>query len=246
MKFKDHFSRQSWDYSRYRPTYPVALFEYLASLCREEDTAWDCGTGNGQAAIRLADFFQTVIATDPSEKQIANAILHPAITYRVERAEESQIPTGCIDLITVAQAVHWFAIDKFYAEVRRVLKSGGVIAVWCYSLLEISPQINRIIRNLYINMVGSYWPPERQWVDKGYRTLPFSFEEIKTPSFSMISYWNLAEIMGYLRTWSAVQRFIEKEGYDPLEQIFEKLQPLWGDEDQKRQINWPFHLRVGK
>jgi ubiquinone/menaquinone biosynthesis C-methylase UbiE len=245
MDFKDHFSKQAFGYSRYRPTYPGELFEYLASLCAGHDTAWDCGAGSGQAAVQLADFFQTVIATDPSKKQIANAIPHTAITYRVARAEDNQIPAASVDLITVAQAVHWFDFDKFYVEARRVLKPGGVIAVWSYSLLEVSPEIDRVIRDLYVNVVGSYWPPERRWIDEGYRTLPFPFKEIIAPSFSMISQWDLAELMGYLHTWSALQRFMEKEGYNPIDQIFRKLQPVWGDENRKRKIHWPFHLRVG-
>lgn len=246
MDFKDHFSKQALNYSRFRPAYPGKLFEYLASLCPERDSAWDCGTGSGQAAIRLADFFRTVIATDPSEKQLANAIPHPAVTYRVARAENSQIPAASIDLITVAQAVHWFDFDKFYMEAQRVLKPGGVIAVWSYSLLEISPQTDPVIRDLYKNIVGPYWPPERRWIDEGYRTLPFPFEEIKAPSFSMITRWNLPQFIGYLHTWSAVQRFMEKEGYNPLDQIFRKLQPRWGNENRKRKIHWPFHLRVGR
>ena len=246
MNFKDHFSKQATDYAKYRPGYPQELFAYLASLCRERATAWDCGTGNGQAALHLREHFQIVIATDPSEKQIKNAVPHERIFYQISRAEKTAIKSNTIDLITVAQAIHWFDFPEFYKEVRRVSKPGGILAVWCYGLLKVSAEIDAAINQFYNDTVGAYWPPERKWVDENYRTLPLPFQETTSPPFFMSDNWNLLEMLGYLNTWSAVQYFINANGFNPVEKLIERLQPLWGMESQKRKITWPLHLRIGK
>ncbi len=246
MTFKDHFSIQAADYAKYRPYYPPALFEYLASIAPAKKIAWDCGTGSGQAALGLAPHFELVIATDPSEKQIRNAVLHEKIKYVVAPAEETDIAPQSVDLIMVAQALHWFDHEKFYAEVRRVSQPRGIIAVSMYNLLYSEPKITAIVNEFYFDIVGPYWPPERKHIESEYRTIPFPFAEIKPPPFSLETQWNLGELLGYLNTWSATQRFISQNGFNPLEKSVDRLASVWGDPESKKRIEWPLHLRVGK
>jgi ubiquinone/menaquinone biosynthesis C-methylase UbiE len=165
MTFKDHFSRQAADYAKFRPGYPQELFNYLGGIAPSRQLAWDCGTGNGQAAIGLASVFDRVIATDASEKQISNAQPYDRVEYRVAPAENSGIQSGTIDLIMVAQALHWFDLDRFYAEARRVLKSDGILAASAYNLLHIEPAIDEIVNRYYYEVVGPFWPPERKLVE---------------------------------------------------------------------------------
>ena len=178
LSFSDHFSQQADDYARFRPTYPAALYDYLASLTPQHDRAWDVGTGNGQAVFGLARHFRSVIATDPSEQQIALAAPHERVTYRVAPAEHSGLEDQSIDLSTAAMAVHWFDLDRFYAEARRVLKPDGLLAVWCYNLTEITPEVDAVMESYYHNVLGEFWPPQIGRVDEHYRTLPFPFTEI--------------------------------------------------------------------
>ncbi|MDY6936719.1 MAG: class I SAM-dependent methyltransferase [Cyanobacteriota bacterium] len=245
MTFKDYFSTQAAAYSTYRSGYPNALFEYLASLCPQSNRAWDCATGNGQVARGLVPYFQTIIATDASSAQIENAIVHPQIYYRVEPAENTTIETDSIDLITVAQALHWFDIDRFYLEAKRVLKPRGVIAVWCYQLLSISEEIDSILEEYYHQIVGEYWLPERQLIEEQYRSIYFPFEEIQTPSFLMESLWSLDRILGYLETWSATQRFIQARNQNPIDLIRSRLTQAWGDFPTSKVIRSLISLRVG-
>lgn len=245
MVFKDYFSHQAADYARFRPAYPAELFAYLASLCRERELAWDCGTGSGQAAIGLADYFQKVIATDLSKKQLAGAAAHPRVVYQIAAAEETSIPPASIDLITVAQALHWFDLDRFYAEVRRVLKPAGVLAVWCYNLPKIAPAIDSLLEEFYSQTLGPYWSPERRLVEEAYRYLPFPFAEIPAPAFSLVTEWDFQNFAGYLSTWSAVQEFIRRRGMNPLDLLLNALRPVWGEEKAQKRIAWPFSLRIG-
>ena len=207
MSFKDHFSKQAANYAKFRPRYPQELFDYLGSIAPSRQLAWDCGTGNGQAAVGLASVFDHVIATDASEKQISNAQAHERVEYRIAPAENSGIESGTIDLIMVAQALHWFDLDRFRAEARRVLTPKGLLAASAYNLLHIEPAIDEVINRYYYEVVGPFWPPERVLVEK-FEELPFPFFEIQTPSFEMIAQWNLEHLVGYLRSWSATQRFI--------------------------------------
>jgi ubiquinone/menaquinone biosynthesis C-methylase UbiE len=200
--FKDHFSKQAAEYAKFRPRYPRQLFRYLASIASTRGLAWDCATGNGQAAVALAEQFDHVIATDASEKQVANAEPDTRVEYRVAPAEDSGIESNTVDLITVAQALHWFDLDRFYAEVRRVLKSEGVLAAWAYKLATITPAIDAVVNRYYSEVVGAYWPEERVLVEQ-FEDLEFSFAEITAPSFAMVAQWNLEQVLGYLRTWSA-------------------------------------------
>ena len=245
MSFKDHFSKQAADYARFRPGYPRELFDYLVSIAPSRRLAWDCGTGNGQAAAGLAAVFDAVIATDASEKQITNAELHERVDYRVAPAEDSSIDFGTVDLIMVAQALHWFDLDRFYAEARRVLKSDGVLAASAYNLLNINPAIDEVVNRYYYEVVGPFWPQERKLVEQ-FDHLPFPFHEIDPPKFEMTAQWNLDHLVGYLRTWSSTQRFMAAKGSDPLKQIMGELRAAWGAPEQTRNVIWPLTLRIGR
>jgi SAM-dependent methyltransferase len=242
--FKDHFSKQATDYAKFRPRYPKKLFDHLGSIAPNWQLAWDCGTGNGQAAIGLASVFDRVIATDPSEEQIANAQSHEKVEYRVAPAENSGIGSGTIDLIMVAQALHWFDLDRFYAEAQRALKPDGILAASAYNLLHIEKPIDEVVNRYYHEVVGPFWPPERRLVEQ-FSDLPFPFREIDAPKFDMTAHWNLDHLLGYLRTWSSTQRFIAARGVDPLEQISDDLYSAWGDPQQVRTVIWPLSLRLG-
>ena len=219
------------------------MFRYLATVAPGNELAWDCATGNGQAAVALAEIFERVIATDASTRQIGNAEAHERVDYRVAPAEESGIESKAVDLITVAQALHWFDLERFDAEVRRVLKPRGVVAAWAYKLAQVEPAIDRVVNHYYSEIVGAYWPAERVLVEK-FEELPFSFPEIAAPPFEMVAEWDVDHFVGYLRTWSATQRFIAAEKRDPLSEIQEELGNAWGD--RERRVVWPLTVRVGR
>ena len=242
--FKDHFSKQAAGYAKFRPRYPQKLFEYLGSIAPSRQVAWDCATGNGQAAVGLASVFDRVIATDASEKQIANAQPHERVDYGVAPAENSGIGSATIDLIMVAQALHWFDLDRFYGEVRRVLRNNGVFAASAYNLLQVEPAIDAVVNRYYYEVVGPFWPPERKLVEQ-FADLPFPFYRVDAPKFEMTAQWNLDHLLGYLRTWSSTQRFIAAKGNDPLEQIMDDLRAVWGNSQQTRNVTWPLVLRIG-
>ena len=244
MGFKDHFSKQAADYAKFRPTYPQKLFEYLGRVAPSRQLAWDCGTGNGQAALGLASLFDRVMATDASEKQISNAQAHQRVNYRVAPAEESGIQSGTVDLITVTQALHWFDQNRFYTEAWRVLKSDGVLAASAYNLLHIEPPIDDVVNRYYYEVVGPFWTPERELVEN-FADVPFPFHEIEPPPFAMTAQWDLNRLIGYFGTWSSTQRFIEATGSDPVEQIIDELRAAWGNPEQTREVIWPLTLRVG-
>jgi len=246
MSFQDHFSHYAGDYARFRPRYPPELFAHLASLLPMRRQAWDCATGNGQAALGLAPYFERVIATDASAEQIAQATPHPKISYRVALAEQSGLGDGSVQLVTVAQALHWFDFDRFYPEVRRVLSPGGIFAAWGYHLLRCDPVIDRLIDDFYSKTVGPYWPADRKWIEEKYRSIPFPLPEISIPDFKMGSAWNLSDLMGYLGTWSATRKYIEAQGKNPLEPLERQLLSLWGDPDEKKEIVWPLFSRVAR
>lgn len=244
MEFKDHFSRQAADYAKFRPGYPQELFDYLGSIAPSRQLAWDCGTGNGQAAIGLASVFDRVLATDASEKQIAKAEQHERVEYRVAPAEDSGIESETIDLIMVAQALHWFDLPRFYEEARRALKSNGVLAASAYNLLHIEPAIDAVVNRYYYEVVGPFWPPERELVEN-FADLPFPFRETESPKLEMTADWDLEHLIGYLKSWSSTQRFISAKDSDPLDEIADQLCAAWGNAKQTRRVIWPLTLRVG-
>lgn len=263
---KDLFSKQSKVYASSRPTYPRALFEFIVGLVDKRNLAWDCATGNGQAAVVLADYFKQVVASDISTKQIENAQRKRNISYQIFPAERTPLEDNSIDLITVAQALHWFDFDRFYNEAKRVLRrkrdeiggdgkkksvGGGIIAAWAYGLHTISPEIDKVTHHLYEDILGDkYWPKERKYVESRYETIPFPFEQIiPAPQFQIQLSWNMSELMNYFYSWSSVQKFIEKNNYDPVSKIHESLEYVWGGKehiDQKRSIVWPVYIKVGK
>jgi ubiquinone/menaquinone biosynthesis C-methylase UbiE len=244
--FEDHFSKQSQLYAQYRPKYPDEIYAYLASLVPGRSLAWDCGTGNGQAAVGLASHFDRVFATDASEKQISLAQDHEKVEYHVEPAEHVSLGDASADLVTVAVAVHWFSFDEFYREVRRVLKQDGILAVWTYSLTEISPRIDQVIHQYYYETLQGCWPERIHYLEERYETLPFPFEEIRSPSFAMERNLNLAQYVGFLDSWSATQRYKEQKGHHPLEMIWDKLSAAWGNENEPRLVRWPLNFRIGR
>lgn len=245
--FKDHFSGHATDYSRYRPgAYPDAMFKALAALSPDRECVWDCATGNGQAALGLAAHFARVEATDASDKQIAAAVQHPRIRYSVAPAEQSGLGDGSVALVTVAQALHWFDLTRFYAEVRRVAKPGAVLACSCYMRCSVDPAVDATTERLYSGILGdAYWPPERKHVERSYADLDFPFTEIALPGFHMEVQWTLEAYAGYLRSWSATQTYIKKNGKDPLELVGEELLQGWGDPATTRRVLWPMTIRAG-
>ena len=246
MSFKDHFSGHAALYSRYRPTYPEPLFDFLAGVAPSRALVWDCATGGGQAAVALAERFEKVIATDASTQQIKEAKPHPKIEYRVAPAEAGGLDSASVDLLTVAQALHWFDQEKFYAEAQRTLKPGGVLAVWSYNLLSITPELDALVNHFYHDIVGPYWPPERKLVEQGYRGIVFPFTEIPAPEFAMSADWTLDDFTGYLTTWSSVRRYLEAKGADPVAALRPALREKWGDPGKSRRINWPLEMRAGR
>jgi len=245
VTFKDHFSRLAAQYAEFRPKYPGALFDLLARLAPSRLRAWDCACGSGQATLDLAERFESVIATDGSEQQIAAAKAHARVTYRVARAEASGLDDGSIDVITVAQSLHWFDRPAFYEEVRRVLRPAGVLGVWTYGIPRLNDvNLDRVMQAFYWETVGPYWPPERRYVEDGYRSIDFPFDELTAPSFSMRETWTLPQFIGYLRSWSSVGRYVSDKGEDPVVKIEEQFTPHWGS--RARVVSWPLSLRLGR
>ena len=244
--FKDHFSDASDDYLRFRPHYPEALFFYLSSLTKNTHVAWDCATGNGQAAFALAKYFDKVIGTDASKNQITHAQPASNITYRVETVEQSTFNNHSVDLITVAQALHWFDMDVFSTEITRVLKPGGIVAAWTYGLFNINPKLDKLINTLYHTKLSPFWPPERVNIENGYASLQLPLKEIPSPNFQMQVKWNLEQLMGYLGTWSAVKKYKLHFNVDPVVELTEPLLSAWGKPSQQLVIRWPLTLKIWK
>ncbi len=247
MSFKDHFSRLAAQYAAYRPSYPASLFDYLAQCCPERRAVWDCACGTGQASVALAERFEKVIATDASQQQVATALPHTNVTYRVAPAEQSGIESSSLDLVTVAQALHWFNLNAFYDEAQRVLKSSGILAVWTYGVLHVEDATtDALVQEFYYDIVGPYWPPERRFVEDGYRGLTFPFAELSPPLFNMEERWERAHLLGYLRTWSATARYVDEKQLDPVAALEERLALLWPEASSRRKVTWPLALRVGR
>ncbi|HAZ11234.1 MAG: hypothetical protein A2X86_08320 [Bdellovibrionales bacterium GWA2_49_15] len=244
----DLFSKQANLYSRYRPQYPDALYKFLLSHCAKKELAWDCATGNGQAALDLARFFTKVIATDLSERQIKSAVRAENVEYRVLKAEESLgVKDHSIDLITVAQALHWFDLDKFYAEVKRVLRPTGIFATWAYAFhLPIQPNIDSSLTDFYFNILGPFWKKNNKLIFDNYKELSFPFREIATPEIYLEVNWSLEDLIGYFRTWSSTQLFIDQSQIDPTLELYEKVLPYWGAASEKKILKWRLIFKVGE
>jgi len=244
-RFKDHFSSRSADYARYRPVYPLALVDHLASLVARQDLALDCGCGTGQLSTRLAARFRRVVATDASARQIENAEPHDAVEYRRAPADRSGVSEGSADLVTAAQAAHWFDLEPFYAEVRRVLRPGGALALITYGNMEIEGPVGEVVRDFQHNVIAGFWPPERCHVETGYRLFPFPFEEVSSPFLAIQASWSLPDLMGYVETWSAVRNAEAALGSTPGDAFAARLGAAWGEPDVRRSVTWPISLRAG-
>ncbi len=242
---KDNFSKQSNLYSKFRPGYPAELVDFLVALVRSKDKSWDVGTGNGQFAVQLAEYFSKVYATDISAAQIENATSKPNIFYSVQKAEQSSFSENTFDLITIAQAIHWFEFDNFYTEAKRVLKPSGLIAALCYDIFSINEEIDFLVNDFYKNVTGPYWDDERKYVDEHYRSIPFPFQEIEAPSFKMNYNWKFENAIGYLNTWSAVQHYIKKNNENPVDAFSSQLKKAWGN-TITRKVSFQIFMRVGK
>jgi len=242
---KDNFSTQAQQYSQFRPTYPDELFHFVLSLAPAKTAAWDCGTGNGQVAVKLADYFQMVYGTDISQSQLNNAVAKSNIIYKTETAENTAFADNQFDLITVAQAIHWFDFSKFYREVTRTARHNGILAIMGYALLKIDAGLDPVINYLYTDILGGYWDKERRYIDEQYQTIPFPFTEISSPEFTNQYQWTLAHLIGYLNTWSAVQHYIKQKQSNPVALIQTDLEQAWGPE-QSKTIYFPILLRIGQ
>ncbi|HEX2722984.1 MAG TPA: class I SAM-dependent methyltransferase [Gemmatimonadaceae bacterium] len=245
-EFRDLFSRRAGLYSKYRPRYPLPLFEWVAGLVERHRLAWDCATGNGQAATGLAAHFDNVIATDASEKQIAAAVQHPGVSYRIATAYDSGIDDRAVDLVTVAQALHWLNAEMFYSEAKRVLHAGGAIAIWGYGdpLLD-SERLDTIVRDYNRGTIENYWMPERAMLLDGYGNIPFPFREVPAPTMTLECSWTLDQLAGYMRTWSATANYAAAHGGDPVAAVEAALGEHWGPPDTRRLVRWPLHIRAG-
>jgi SAM-dependent methyltransferase len=245
--YADHFSSLASGYAECRPGYPRELFTYLGGLVHRHELAWDCAAGSGQATLPLAAIFRRVVATDLSAAMLEKAPFHPRVEYRATPAEASGLDHQTVDLVTVAQALHWLDLDPFYAEVKRVLVPGGFLAVWTYGIPHLDhADLDARLQRFYWETVGPYWPEGRRHVESGYQTLPFPFAELESPSFAMQAEWTLPRLLGYIRTWSASRRFHEAMGHDPVERLGQELAGLEGFVDAPRRVSWPLSLRVGR
>jgi SAM-dependent methyltransferase len=246
-QFHDHFSSLAARYADFRPRYPKELFPYLASIASARELAWDCACGSGQATVDLAAHFKKVIGTDASSQQISAASKTANVEYRVASAESSGLPDRCADLITVAQALHWFKVDAFFEEARRVLKPSAIIAVWIYGATHIEGDaVDELAQDYHYNRIGPYWPPEREYVENGYATLPFPFRRIETPQFQIKTRWTLDQLLGYFSSWSGTKRYVEANRKNPLLQLEAEMLAVWGDPSVPREVRWPITLRVGR
>jgi len=243
--FPDHFSAVAASYARYRPTYPAALFDWIAGIAPARTAAWDCACGSGQATLPLAERFESVTGTDASAEQLALAPPHPRISWRVAPAEASGLPDRSVDAITVAQALHWFDLDRFWSEVRRVARPDAAVVAWSYGIAFLEDrEISRVLRHFHDDVVGSYWPIERGHVDLRYQTIAFPFVPVAPPDLDLTAEWTLDRMMGYLRTWSAVRRYIQANGVDPVTPLAETLAPAWGGHE--RVVTWPLTILAGR
>jgi SAM-dependent methyltransferase len=246
VAFKDHFSSRAAAYAAHRPTYPAALVDHLAGLAPARDRALDCGCGTGQLSVLLAERFAEVVATDASAAQVANATPHPGVRYRVAPAEQSGLADGSVDLVTVAQAAHWLDLDAFYAEARRVARPGAILALVTYGIMQVEGGPGPVVDHFYHAVAGPHWPPERRHVETGYRSLPFPVPDLPTPDLAITVSWALADLIGYVETWSAVRALEAASGRTPVERFHAALAEGWGDPAARRNVRWPLALRLGR
>jgi ubiquinone/menaquinone biosynthesis C-methylase UbiE len=242
---KDNFSPHAHQYGLYRPSYPNELFTFLNTLVTQKINAWDCGTGNGQVALKLSSIYQSVFATDISLQQLNHATAAYNIQYSVQAAEQTQFSDQMFDLIIAAQAAHWFDFDQFYNEVRRTAKPNAIICLLGYGNIKITPEIDVLVSHFYEHIIGPYWDAERRYIDEAYQTIPFPFTDIQTPTFQQQLYWSFEQLIGYLNTWSGVKHFITQNKENPVATLAASIQTLWPTEEQLK-ITFPIFMRVAR
>ena len=245
MAFADHFSEKSALYAQARPTYPAALFAAIAAAAPSRARAWDCGTGSGQAAVGLAAHFAQVEATDPSEQQVANALAHPKVRYSVQLAERTDFPGRAFDAVTVAQALHWFDLDRFYAEVRRVLRPGGVFAAWAYDWSSVTESVDFALERHLLAKIKPYWPEQVDRMQKGFMTMPFPFAPVALPPARIEMAWTLEQYLAYVQTWSATRAYVARHGRAAIDETESAMRAAWGDV-AVRTVTMPLHVRCGR
>lgn len=245
MQFEDHYSGHAGAYVRHRPRYPDELFAWLASVSPGRALAWDAGTGSGQVAVALANEFDRVVANDASSEQLAHAIPHQRVEYRHEPAGHSSLDPASADLVTAGAAAHWFELDDFYREVRRVGRKGAVVALFSYGPRDFADAIGPAGRRFHEEILAGYWPERIQYVHERYATLPFPFDEIAAPAFSMRAEWDLTELLAFLETWSASQRYFRERGTRATDEIAPELARMWGDPANRHLLRCPLFVRAG-
>jgi SAM-dependent methyltransferase len=239
----DHFSAVAGSYRTFRPTYPPALFTHLAGLAPGRALAWDCATGSGQAALALADCFDLVVASDQSAALLADAPLHPRVTYAEFTAESPLLDPTSVDLITVAQAIHWFDRPRFFAAANHVMRPGGILAFWGYNWPRITPKLDTVLDDFNASVLAPHWPAESKILHEGNTSIHPPLPEIPAPALAMNARWSLAQLLGHCATWSAVSRAKAKLGGDPLAALVPRLNAAWGD-SEVRDVSWPLCLRL--
>jgi SAM-dependent methyltransferase len=237
------FARQ---YALSRPGYPAGLFAYLSSLVDRHLLAWDCATGNGQAALELVKHFERVIGTDISEEQIKHAVQHPRIAYHVARSDQSGISGTSVDLITVASAIHWFDLDSFYKEVQRVLRPGGILAAWSYHVGNVESPFDRIFERFYRGILAPYFPRGAKLVDDRYETITLPGKPLEAEDFHVSATWSFDQMIAFIKSWSGTQGYMKERGEDPVAFIVEELGQIWGSRDSVHSVRWPLFMKVSR
>ena len=243
--FADYFGPRAQLYREARPTYPPALFHFLARIAPSTGKAWDCATGTGQAATALASRFRSVLGTDASEAMIAAAIPHPRVRYAVTKLD-TRLPDRSVGVVSVAQALHWLELEAFIREARRGLVPGGLLAAWCYSICRTSPELDELHDYFHDVILGPYWPLERRHVLNGYHAIALPIDEYAVPPFEMVEEWNLSQYLGYIRSWSGVAKCVAARGEQPVLEFEAALGTAWGDPLLCRRVRWPMHFRIGE
>jgi SAM-dependent methyltransferase len=245
VPFADLFSGSAGSYARFRPSYPPALFAALAERAPHRKLALDCAAGSGQAAQGLAPFFARVVAADAAIGQLAAASPHPNVRFVSALAERCPLAAGSVALVTIAQALHWVDRPTFFREVRRVLGEGGVLAAWCYTLAEVGPDVDAVVRRFYDGTIGAFWLPGRRLVEEGYGSVKLPFEPFQLDGLAIERDLTLPEFVGYVATWSAVKRCREATGRDPMPAFTTELAEVWGEPNRRRPVRWSLHVRAG-